>query len=122
MVALPRIAFAGGQDDPIESDHAWAAAFFHQRGGQLRIAAAIASHGSFVNDFSEAVDVGLWAAGAFGGNVDEMIKKRDAMCPTGKQGEPWDVAYLALYLASDEAKYMTGTALVLDGGITCLVK
>jgi len=60
--------------------------------------------------------------GAFGGDVEEMMKKRDAMCPTGKQGEPWDVAYLALFLASDEAKYLTGTTLVLDGGITNIVK
>ncbi|WP_137391773.1 SDR family NAD(P)-dependent oxidoreductase [Rhodoligotrophos defluvii] len=44
--------------------------------------------------------------------------KRDAMCPTGRMGDAWDVAYAALYLASDEAKYVTGTELVVDGGIT----
>ncbi len=54
--------------------------------------------------------------------VEEMMEKRDAMCPTGKQGEPWDVAYLALFLASDEAKYITGAALVLDGSLTNIVK
>ena len=59
---------------------------------------------------------------AFGGNVEEMMKTRDAICPTGKQGEPWDVAHLALFLASDDSKYITGAALVLDGGITCMVK
>ena len=59
---------------------------------------------------------------AFGGNVEEMMKTRDAMCPTGKQGEPWDVAYLALFLASDESKYITGAALVVDGGLTCMIK
>ena len=61
-------------------------------------------------------------ADAFGGNVEEMTKIRDAMCPTGKQGEPWDVAYLALFLASDEAKYITGATLVVDGGFTCVAK
>jgi len=55
---------------------------------------------------------------AYGGKVQEMIKKRDAMCPTGKQGESWDVAYAALFLASDEAKYITGVSLVVDGGLT----
>ena len=60
--------------------------------------------------------------GAFGGNIEEMMKMRDAMCPMGKQGDAWDTAYLALFLASDEAKYITGTALIIDGGLTCVVK
>ena len=59
---------------------------------------------------------------AYGGNVEEMTKIRDAMCPTGEQGEPWDVAYLALFLASDEAKYITGATLIVDGGFTCVAK
>ena len=59
---------------------------------------------------------------AWGGDVGEMIRIRDAMCPTGKQGEPWDVAYSALFLASDEAKYVTGTTLTVDGGLTCVLK
>lgn len=37
--------------------------------------------------------------------------------PLGHMGEPMDVAYLALYLASDESKYMTGSEITLDGGI-----
>lgn len=55
---------------------------------------------------------------AYGGNIEGMWKRRDAMSPTGKQGEPWDIAQAALFLASDEAKYVTGTTLVVDGGIT----
>jgi NAD(P)-dependent dehydrogenase (short-subunit alcohol dehydrogenase family) len=51
--------------------------------------------------------------------VEEMIKVRDAACPTGKMGNAWDVAYAALFLASDEARYITGANLVVDGGITC---
>jgi NAD(P)-dependent dehydrogenase (short-subunit alcohol dehydrogenase family) len=56
---------------------------------------------------------------AYGGDVEEMMKRRDALCPTGKQGEGWDVASLALFLASDEAKYITGEAIVVDGAQTC---
>ena len=55
---------------------------------------------------------------AWGGDVQEMIRIRDEMCPTGKQGEPWDVAYTALFLASDESKYITGATIVVDGGLT----
>ena len=36
----------------------------------------------------------------------------------GHMGDAWDVAYASLYLASDEAKYVTGTELVVDGGLT----
>ncbi len=53
------------------------------------------------------------------GDVEKMIAIRDDLCPTGKMGDAWDVAYAALFLASDEAKYITGTELVVDGGLTC---
>lgn len=52
-------------------------------------------------------------------DVEAMIKKRNQMCPMKRMGDAWDVAYAALFLASDEAKYITGTNLVVDGGITC---
>jgi NAD(P)-dependent dehydrogenase (short-subunit alcohol dehydrogenase family) len=53
------------------------------------------------------------------GGVDEMIRLRDAQVPMGKMGDAWDVAHAALFLASDEAKYITGALLVVDGGLTC---
>jgi NAD(P)-dependent dehydrogenase (short-subunit alcohol dehydrogenase family) len=53
-----------------------------------------------------------------GGSVAAMIDKRDKQCPTGKMGDAWDVAYASLFLASDEAKYVTGAALPVDGGIS----
>jgi NAD(P)-dependent dehydrogenase (short-subunit alcohol dehydrogenase family) len=53
-----------------------------------------------------------------GGNVDAMMDKRDNQCPMGHMGDAWDVAHAALYLASDEAKYMTSVELVVDGGLS----
>jgi NAD(P)-dependent dehydrogenase (short-subunit alcohol dehydrogenase family) len=53
------------------------------------------------------------------GDVEAMWRARDAQVPMGHMGEAWDVANAALFLASDEAKYITGIELVVDGGITC---
>lgn len=53
-----------------------------------------------------------------GGDVEKMIELRDQQCPMGHMGDAWDVAYAALFLASDEAKYVTATELLVDGGIT----
>lgn len=47
----------------------------------------------------------------------KLIEQRDQAVPLGgKMGDAWDVAYAALYLASDEAKFVTGVALPVDGG------
>lgn len=54
------------------------------------------------------------------GSGDERQKNIEAIgagVPLGHMGEPLDVAYAALYLASEESKYVTGIELTLDGGI-----
>jgi NAD(P)-dependent dehydrogenase (short-subunit alcohol dehydrogenase family) len=53
------------------------------------------------------------------GDPAEMIAKRNAASPMGKMGDAWDVAYASLFLASDEAKYVTGVCLPVDGGKSC---
>jgi NAD(P)-dependent dehydrogenase (short-subunit alcohol dehydrogenase family) len=61
-------------------------------------------------------------AGAYAaGDIAKMKAIRDAQCPMGRMGDAWDVAHAALFLASDEAKYITGAELVVDGGLTCRV-
>jgi NAD(P)-dependent dehydrogenase (short-subunit alcohol dehydrogenase family) len=52
------------------------------------------------------------------GDVEAMWRARDAQVPMGHMGDGWDVANAALFLASDESKYVTGIELVVDGGIT----
>jgi NAD(P)-dependent dehydrogenase (short-subunit alcohol dehydrogenase family) len=52
------------------------------------------------------------------GDIARMKEIRGAQCPTGRMGDAWDVAFAALYLASDEAKYVTAAELVVDGGIS----
>jgi NAD(P)-dependent dehydrogenase (short-subunit alcohol dehydrogenase family) len=48
---------------------------------------------------------------------EDLIRSRDASVPLGaKMGTAWDVAYAALFLASDEAKFITGVILPVDGG------
>jgi len=50
---------------------------------------------------------------------EELRRLRDAAVPMNRMGEAWDVAYAALYLASDEAKYVSGVILPVDGGLSC---
>ena len=46
----------------------------------------------------------------------EFIRSMEAMVPLGRLGTPRDVANAALYLASDEAEFVTGTTIIVDGG------
>ena len=50
--------------------------------------------------------------------AEEYALARDKAIPMGRMGSGWDVAYASLFLASDVAAYITGTTLVVDGGVT----
>jgi NAD(P)-dependent dehydrogenase (short-subunit alcohol dehydrogenase family) len=54
-------------------------------------------------------------------DYDAKIKERQMAVPTGELGTAWDVAYGVLYLASDEARFVNATELVIDGGQTASV-
>ena len=54
------------------------------------------------------------------GDVEALLEKRRASSPLGIAGDAWDVAYAALYLASDEAKFVTATHIIVDGGRTAM--
>jgi len=63
------------------------------------------------------------AADPTGGSADPAAiaaarAERDARSPTGRAGSPWDVANAAVFLASDEAGYINGVCLPVDGGLS----
>ncbi len=53
-----------------------------------------------------------------GGDVDALLKQRIARIPLGFMGDGRDTANAALFLASDEARFITGTEIVVDGGMS----
>jgi NAD(P)-dependent dehydrogenase (short-subunit alcohol dehydrogenase family) len=53
-----------------------------------------------------------------GGDLAALIAKRDAAVPMGQMGTAWDVAHAVLFLASEEARYITGTEILVDGGMS----
>jgi 2,5-dichloro-2,5-cyclohexadiene-1,4-diol dehydrogenase 2 len=90
---------------------------YHASKGAVRVmskAAALeyAKRGIRVN----AIFPGQIQTPILGDITPEQDKAFKAMIPMGKVGEPIDIAYASLYLCSDEAKYVTGAELIVDGG------
>jgi NAD(P)-dependent dehydrogenase (short-subunit alcohol dehydrogenase family) len=54
-------------------------------------------------------------------STEEMVAARSAAVPLGRMGTAWDVANAAVFLASDEAQFITGVCLPVDGGQSCAV-
>ncbi|MBP0443817.1 SDR family oxidoreductase [Roseomonas sp. SSH11] len=57
-----------------------------------------------------------------GADLDAFTRRRHNQVPMGRMGEGWDVAHAALFLASDEAKYITATEILVDGGLCAAVR
>jgi len=55
------------------------------------------------------------------GDVESIMRQRDAAVPMGRQPEAWDVGYASVFLASDEARFITGQVLVVDGGSSLFI-
>lgn len=54
-----------------------------------------------------------------GMDTEELVKKRAYQTPMGRPGQPEEVSNAALFLLSDEASFVTGAYLTVDGGATC---
>lgn len=52
-------------------------------------------------------------------SAEDMARARDEATPMGRMGTGWDIAKAAVFLASDDAGYVTGVCLPVDGGLTC---
>jgi NAD(P)-dependent dehydrogenase (short-subunit alcohol dehydrogenase family) len=86
------------------------------------VAAQNARHGIRCNAIMPGlIDTPMAIQGWAGLSGEEQAKvraKRNARVPLGAMGSAWDVAHAALFLASDDAKFITGVILPVDGGMS----
>lgn len=96
-------------------------AYQASKGGLLALTRAMAA------DFAPAIRVniilpgavvtGLWAK-----STAAQRERTAQMCPLKRNAQPEDIAQVALFLASGMSSYMTGEALVVDGGLTSVIQ
>jgi NAD(P)-dependent dehydrogenase (short-subunit alcohol dehydrogenase family) len=66
------------------------------------------------------IDTPILDGMARGMSKEELVRKLAKQVPLGVVGDPDDVAYAVLYLASDESKFVTGSEIKIDGGISAM--
>ncbi len=66
------------------------------------------------------IDTPILDGMARGGDRKVALQKLGRQIPLGRVGQPDDVAYAVLYLASDESKFVTGSEIKVDGGISAM--
>jgi 3-oxoacyl-[acyl-carrier protein] reductase len=97
--------------------------------GLSHYAAAKAGINGYIKNLAlEVADKGITVNGVEPGNIltegmievvgEEWVRANAAVIPGGQLGEPEDIAYAMTYLATDEAKFVTGQTICVDGGQT----
>ncbi|KAK4897168.1 hypothetical protein LTR27_005061 [Elasticomyces elasticus] len=110
-IAKPQVAYAATKAAVVQFTKTTAVIYAQRTGGKVRLNTVIPG--------LMATPLVSVLADKYGGGDQEGFRKiRDAQVPTGKMGTAWDVAHAGLYLCSDEASYVTGQEIIVDGGIT----
>ncbi len=87
------------------------------KAGQIGFTKALAREVAPRNITVNAIAAGYVETEIWAGVSEEMRENFIKMIPLGRKGEPEEIAYAAAFLASDEASYITGQVLAVDGGM-----
>jgi NAD(P)-dependent dehydrogenase (short-subunit alcohol dehydrogenase family) len=87
------------------------------KAGLLRLTADIAVGYGRDNVRANAIAPGQIFTPLASGGDERSQQERGLIAPMGTRGDAWDVAWAAVYLASDEARWVTGVCLPVDGGL-----
>ncbi|KAK4503930.1 hypothetical protein PRZ48_004845 [Zasmidium cellare] len=110
-IGKPQVAYAATKAAIIQFTKTTAVIYAQRTGGKVRLNTVVPG---LINSPLVSVLADKYA----GGDQEGYRKTRDKQSPTGKMGTVDDIAYAALYLCSNEAKYVNGQEIVVDGGIT----
>lgn len=110
-IGKPQVAYAATKAAIIQFTKTTAVIYAQRTGGKVRLNTVVPG---LINSPLVSVLADKYAGGDQGG----YRRIRDKQVPTGTMGEVWDVANAALYLCSDEARYVSGQEIVVDGAVT----
>ena len=110
-IGKPQVAYAATKAAIIQFTKTTAVIYAHRTGGKVRL-------NTVIPGLIDTPLVTMLADKYAGGDQEGYRRTRHGQVPTGKMGIAWDIAYAALYLCSDEASYVTGQEIVVDGGVT----
>jgi len=110
-IGKPQVAYAATKAAIIQFTKTTAVIYAQRTAGKVRL-------NTVVPGLIDSPLVTVLAHKYAGGDQEGYRRTRDKQCPTGKMGSVWDVAHAALYLCSNEASYVSGQEIVVDGAIT----